>query len=97
MPRLSLAPLAREDIKDIGRYTLKTWGAAQRDRYLTALAAALENLTIDSSFGQPRYDLRQGLLVQPFRHHLIFFRRESSGDVAVLRILHERMDIDRRF
>ena len=29
MPSLSVTPLARGDIKDIGRYTQTTWGMAQ--------------------------------------------------------------------
>ena len=34
MPEFAITPLAREDVKEIGRYTQRTWGVAQRDLYL---------------------------------------------------------------
>ncbi|MBR4584146.1 MAG: type II toxin-antitoxin system RelE/ParE family toxin [Bacteroidales bacterium] len=28
-----------------------------------------------------------------YRKHLIFYQKEDNGDVLVIRILHERMDV----
>jgi toxin ParE1/3/4 len=95
MPNLTLAPLAREDIKALGRYTQKTWGVVQRDRYLNQLAQMLDRLLANQHPTRDRSDLRPGLLSCSFQRHLIFFRRDPAGNVAVLRVLHERMDIDR--
>ena len=95
MPKLTLAPLAREDIKALGRYTQKTWGVVQRDRYLGQLAQVLDRLAAGQQPAQDRSDLRPGLLSCRFRRHIIFFRRDPAGNVAVLRLLHERMDPDR--
>lgn len=95
MPKLTLAPLAREDIKALGRYTQKTWGVVQRDRYLTQLAQVLDRMTAGHHPARDRSDLRPGLLSCSFQSHLIFFRRDAEGNVAVLRVLHERMDLDR--
>lgn len=37
MPDFRITPRAREDLKQIGRYTLKLWGVQQRDTYLRNL------------------------------------------------------------
>lgn len=38
MASFYLTNAAETDLKEIGRYTRKQWGAAQRDKYLTMLA-----------------------------------------------------------
>lgn len=95
MPDLTLAPLAREDFKEIGRYTQRIWGAAQRDNYLGSLAALFEQLRAGEIRGRARSEIREGLLCYPCKRHMIFFRRNRQGDVEILRILHERMDFER--
>lgn len=94
-PNLTLAPLARADIKDIGRFSQKTWGVAQRDSYLRSLAATFERLRTGEVAGRARPDIRGGLLCYPSNRHVIFFRRHSQGHVEILRVLHERMDFQR--
>ena len=37
MPDFRITPRAREDLKQIGRYTLELWGVQQRDTYLRNL------------------------------------------------------------
>lgn len=36
MASFYLTNAAKTDLKEIGRYTKKQWGAAERDKYLTA-------------------------------------------------------------
>ena len=43
----------------------------------------------------PRDDIRDGLFSYSEGRHLIVFK-ETSGKLAVLRVLHERMDIRRQ-
>lgn len=95
MPSLAVTPLAREDIKEIGRYTQRIWGVAQRDLYLRGLAGLFERLQAGVISGRARPEIRQGLLCYPYNRHLVFFRREAHGGVIVLRVLHERMDFER--
>lgn len=95
MPDLTLAPLAREDVKEIGRFTQKTWGVPQRDSYLGSLAAIFGRLRTGEITGRARPDIRDGLLCYPCNRHVIFFRRDDQGNVDILRILHERMDFER--
>ena len=39
-----ITPRAHEDLKNIGRYTVRTWGKVQRDRYLEASITAFRCL-----------------------------------------------------
>lgn len=95
MPDLTIAPLARDDLKDIGRYTQETWGVAQRNTYLRAFAAIFEQMREGIIMGRSRGEIRDHLLCYPCNKHMIFFRRTDAGDVEILRILHERMDFGR--
>lgn len=42
MADISLAQAAYDDLEEIDRYTLETWGETQRTRYLSALFQDLE-------------------------------------------------------
>ncbi|WP_107496967.1 type II toxin-antitoxin system RelE/ParE family toxin [Thalassobius sp. I31.1] len=92
MPDLTITPLARGDIKDIGRYTQTTWGMAQRDAYLRAFTAVFEQMRDGTISGRARGEIRENLLCYPCNKHMVFFRRTGGGDVQILRVLHERMD-----
>lgn len=92
MPELTLTPLAQSDIKAIGRYAQETWGVAQRNDYITALAETFERLREGFIAGRTRDEIRTNLLSSPCQEHVIFFRHTHAGHVEVLRILHARMD-----
>lgn len=92
VPKLTLTPMAREDLKGIGRYTQSTWGIAQRNTYLNAIATTFANITDGILYERPRNDIKSGVLSCPCNKHIIFFRRDADGDVQVLRILHSRME-----
>ena len=44
MVALRITALAREDLKNIGRYTFKQWGLEQRNNYLSQLNDSLQKL-----------------------------------------------------
>lgn len=92
MPDLTITPLARGDLLNIGRYTQERWGVSQRNAYLRLIADHLTDLQSGKTNGRDRGDIRPGLLTLTCRSHLIFFTRNQQGDVIVLRILHQRMD-----
>ncbi|MGC4025093.1 MAG: type II toxin-antitoxin system RelE/ParE family toxin [Mesorhizobium sp.] len=97
MAKLTITPIAREDLKEIGRYTQRTWGAPQRNAYLSDFAIVFERLRTGSARGRNQFEVGEGIISHPCNRHMIFFRRDSKGDVEILRILHERMDFMRHF
>lgn len=97
MPDLALAPLAREDLKEIGRYTQKTWGISQRNKYLEDFARTFDKIQAGVTIGRKRSEIMENLLCHPCNKHMVFFRRDDLGHVEILRILHARMDFERHF
>ena len=95
MPMFRLTGLAMQDLR-IGRYTQKTWGREQRNRYLSNLDASFHLLAQDPQRGQACDDIRPGYRKYHVGRHLIFYH-ESLAGLEIIRILHERMDIKAHF
>ena len=93
MPGLRLTKQAQEDLRDIGRYTQRMWGREQRNRYLTQIDAALHLIARNPHIGRACDAIRPGYRKYPVGRHIIFYRVTSDA-IAIIRILHERMDVD---
>lgn len=91
MKRWQLTPAARADLTDIWNYTTEQWGESQAERYIrqieSDLTAAVDGSTSVRAIGD--------LLRIRSVHHLCIFRQLPGGNIEVIRVLHERMDIDR--
>ena len=88
-----LSPLAEADLEDIWLYTFKHWSLEQADRYHHDLIDAIEALARGVKTGR-RTDVREGYFKYPVGQHFVFFRL-SETTLDVIRILHQRMDIER--
>jgi toxin ParE1/3/4 len=95
MKRLEFADAARQDIHDIAVYTERTWGVAQRQRYMDEIRTALARLRDGTLPSRMRDDIRVGYRSVSVGRHVVFYR-ESDEVIVVLRLLHERMDMHRR-
>lgn len=81
---------AEDDLLDIGRYTLETWGAEQADRYLSEIEACCQRLAENAEMGRSCDEIRRGLRKMLHRKHVVYYRSEAGG-VRVSRILHQGM------
>ena len=84
---------AADDIRNIIRYTLRTWGKAQVERYRQALNACLERLV--SGKVVPSLALASLPDVYRFRcqHHFIFYTLQGTERPLIIAVLHERQDL----
>ncbi|MEW5424581.1 type II toxin-antitoxin system RelE/ParE family toxin [Amorphus sp. 3PC139-8] len=89
-----IRPKAEEDLRDIGRYTRKTWGREQTRRYLRAIHDKLQRLSETPEIGAARDEIAEGYRSARVGHHLVFYR--IDGDTVVVRVLHESMDLQCR-
>ena len=96
MSAFRLTQSAKQDLLSIGRYTQKTWGLEQRDRYLAMLDDCFHLLVRDPHRGRACDDIRPGYRKYHRGRHLIFYR-ETAKDIEIIRILHDRMDVESHF
>jgi len=93
--RWSLSHKAQADLVEIWNYTAEQWSVAQADDYIRKIELTLSVAVSGSPLAQQMDDVRQGYWRIKSGHHMCYFTRRSDG-IRVIRILHERMDVDRR-
>ena len=87
-----LSPRAEDDLEEIWLYTLTHWSLEQADSYHADFVAAFEGLASGAKKGR-RVDIRAGYFKYAVGSHLVFYR-ESDARIDVIRVLHQRMDVD---
>jgi len=84
----------------IWRDTVEKWGVEQAVTYITGLHTHLQRLCDDKSLWRklPQRlavpsDVKHEAYFNRYKHHYVFFRELDNGDLGVMSILHERMDV----
>jgi len=88
-----LSPLAIADLEHIWSWTVQRWSPEQAESYHASLVAAFEGLSSGRKKGR-RVDVRDGYCKYAVGSHLVFYRPSAAG-IDVIRILHQRMDVER--
>lgn len=83
------------DLEEIWLYTLHTWSLEQADRYHSMIIKEIEFLANHPKSGKDQFHIRTGYHSSKIKSHIIFYR-VLEGELEVIRILHERMDIPNR-
>lgn len=96
MSAVILSPGAKLDLGEIWDYTLAQWGIDQAEKYVRDLWSAMEQAASDPANSVDVGDVRKGYRKVRSGSHVIFFKVTDAG-IDVVRILHKRMDFDRRF
>jgi toxin ParE1/3/4 len=91
MPDFRITLRARDDLKNIGRYTLKIWGKKQRDIYLRSLDKRFQWLAEHPKAGKHRPDIHEGYHCFPQGSHLVFYTLRDGG-IDIIGIPHQDMD-----
>lgn len=89
--KVRVTPRAREDLKNIGRYTERTWGKAQRNHYLKSIEARFHWLVEHPLVGKHRTDICEGYYSFPEGQHVVFYLI-GSGTIDIIGIPHKEMD-----
>ncbi len=87
---------ALADINEIWLYTAENWSIEQADRYYNLIFDEIEFIAENFDLARDMGWLRKGYRVSKVKSHLVFFRKTRSGEVEVVRVLHERMDLPNR-
>lgn len=91
-----LSPAAQHDLSDIWDYTVRVWGKAQAEGYIQLIRGTCEALAEGRKQGRAIDDIRQGYRKQAVGSRFIFYRFAETGEIDIVRIMHQRMDVPNR-
>jgi toxin ParE1/3/4 len=91
MAEYRLSPKAQADLDGIFDYSLSKWGLEQALRYSELIEAACTALAKSPLHAQSCSHVRPGYRRRIVEQHMIYFRQAPYG-IAVIRILHHKMD-----
>lgn len=94
--RFRLTRRAETDLIDIAEFTLRRWGAAQSERYVTQLFSRFSWLSEQPQAGAARDDVLAGARCFPEDSHLVFYRVGENG-IEILAVPHGAMDLETHF
>ena len=96
MSNYIISEKALDDINNIWIYTAENWSVEQADRYYNLIIDEIEyivpNFDMARDFGKIRKSYRNSKV----KSHLIFFKKDKTNEIEIVRVLHERMDIEIR-
>jgi toxin ParE1/3/4 len=94
MAEFRLSPAAERDLEGIWKYTRDEWGLQQAERYVDMLTTTCQALAQSPMSAPACEHIRKGYRRRGVGRHMIYFRITTYG-IAVIRVLHERMDAPR--
>jgi toxin ParE1/3/4 len=84
------------DLEEIWYYTVEKWFVEQADRYHNLIFDDIPYIHKNMNAGKSLEHIRKGYKASKVKSHLIFYR-VSNGTVEIIRVLHERMDVENKF
>ncbi len=82
--------------ENIWVYTMKNWSVEQADRYYQLLIEEIDYLCSHFDSGKSMDHIKKGYRASKVKSHLIFYKKSNDQKLDVIRILHQRMDIESR-
>ena len=88
-----ISATAIKDLDGIWEYTVTNWLKDQADRYHNLLMNEIEFVAENKTSGKSMNHIKEGYLVTYVKSLMVFFKR-TEGIVEVIRILHQKMDVE---
>ncbi|UUX49612.1 type II toxin-antitoxin system RelE/ParE family toxin [Nisaea acidiphila] len=95
MPGYRVSQKAKDDIREIGRYTEAEWGRAQRRLYLSGMELSFRRLAENPQLAALRPEYSPPVRIQRYEKHLIVYVEQAYG-ILIVRVLYESMDVPSR-
>jgi len=97
MAKYVLTNKAVEDLSGIWHYTCEAWSENQADKYYHSILEHCQELVnhpgLDRVYEEIGIDIREFKI----NNHIIFYRIQNTELIEIIRILHSKMDLKRRF
>jgi len=91
----AISKKAINDLEEIWLYTVEKWSVPQANRYYSLIFDEIDYICKYPGLGKSMDHVRKGYRASKIKSHLIFYR-VLNNTVEIIRILHEKMDIDNR-
>ena len=88
-----LSPMAEADLEQIWTYTAREWSADQAEIYTNDIINVFQDIAAGKKTGRP-VSVREGYLKALTGRHAIYYRAKADV-IAIIRILHQSMDVER--
>jgi toxin ParE1/3/4 len=89
----AISKRAISDLDEIWFYTFQQWSTDQANRYYKLIFDEIGYICKEPASGRQMDHVRKGYRVSKVKSHLIFYKVVNDV-VEVIRILHQRMDIE---
>lgn len=96
MAAYSLSEKVASDLDRIYEHTILNFGFEQARAYLLGLHEHFQILADNPCIGRSAAQLAPGLRRHEYQSHIIFYIPKEQG-ALIVRVLHTRMDVRRRF
>ena len=88
---------AEVDLEKIWSYTFETWSIEKADRYINLIFEEINYICQNPKSGIDFGFLRNGYFRAKMKSHFIFYKiNKKENKIEIIRILHQRMDIENR-
>ena len=83
-----------DDINKIWIYTAENWSIEQADRYYDLIFDEIDYIVAHFEMARDFGNVRKNYRWSKVKSHLVFFKKTKSNEIEVIRVLHEKMDIE---
>ena len=96
MAEYELTKKAVGDLNGIWLYSAEVWSERQADAYYFNLLQCCQMLAEQPHLGMERKEIRPGIWSFRAEKHVLLYTKLEDHRIQVVRILHTRMDIQKR-
>lgn len=96
MAKYHLTNKATSDLSDIWNYTIKNWSHRQAEKQFNQLIGTCKQIAENPEIGKEYFEIKPELLGLKTKKHIIFYETVNLNEIKVIRILHERMDLEKK-
>lgn len=94
--RYLISEKANQDIEKIWLYTYENWSIEQADRYYNLILDEIEFIAENYESGKSVDYIIKGYRASLVKSHIIFYKKSKDNVVEIIRVLHQKMDIENR-
>ena len=96
MAKYFLSNRAIEDISKIWNYTYEFWSENQANKYFSLIIETCQKIANNPTIGKNYSELSKEIFGFGIGKHILIYREHRTNEIEIIRILHERMDLNSR-